>query len=567
MNDGGIFGLSPRAKRSKADRRLTLTPLGGLGDIGMNCTVFGTAKGLVIVDCGLMFPSDYHLGVDVIIPRFDFIKERRDEVLGIVITHGHEDHIGALPWLLPHLPKVPVHSSPFALSLIEHKLRERGLLERCELVDASPSRPVALGDLTFHFFPVCHSIIDGYALGVETPVGRVIHTGDFKIDPNPLDGPGTDLALFRDFAGPNGALLLLSDSTNVESEGRSLGERQVLANLQHIFAKSTGRIILTLFSSHIQRIQEVFDCAEATGRTVAVSGRSLVNNIEMARTLGRLRPPSRLLLDNTIPDAADDKLVLLVTGSQGEPLSALSRIVSGEHRQFTIHPGDVVIMSSRLIPGNAMAVNTMVNNLYRRGAEVYYDKEHPVHASGHAMREELRDMLQAVRPKYFVPVHGEYRHLVKHARLAVECGVEPENARVVENGRPFTLTPEGFFPEDPIDAQGTMVDGKGVGDVGQAVLKERHLLGGEGVVVVVMVLDENSWAILQGPAIFSKGFVFEQQYSHVLEDAKCLVLDCVEGKTGGDLEKLQDNIRSSLRRFFRKVLDRDPIVVPVVTAV
>ena len=568
MNNGGIFGLSPRAKRAGQDARLTITPLGGLGEIGMNCMIMATPKGLVVVDCGLMFPSDYHLGVDVIIPRFDFIKERRDSVLGIVITHGHEDHIGALPWLLPHLPVgVPIYASPFALSLVEHKLRERGLLDRCKLVKAMPEKPVPLGDLTFHFFPVCHSIIDGYGLGIETPVGRVIHTGDFKIDPDPLEGPGTDLNEFRRFVGPDGAVLLLSDSTNVESPGRSLGERQVLANLKTLFREASGRIIITLFSSHIQRIQEVFDCAEETGRTVAVSGRSLINNIEMARTLGRLRPPSNLSLDNSIPDVPDEKLVLLVTGSQGEPLSALSRIVSGEHRQFNIHPGDVVIMSSRLIPGNATAVNTMVNNLYRRGAEVYYDKEHPVHASGHGMRDELREMLEAAHPKYFVPVHGEFRHLVKHARLAVECGVDPENARVIEDGRPFSITPEGFFPEDPIDAQGTMVDGKGVGDVGQAVLKERHLLGGEGVVVVVMVLDAATWSILQGPEIFSKGFVFEQQFSHVLEDAKCLVLDCVEGKTPGDLDKLQEGIRGSLRRFFRKVLDRDPIVVPVVTAV
>ena len=567
MNDGGIFGLSPRAKRGKQDGRLTVTPLGGLGEIGMNCTVLGTPKGLVIVDCGLMFPSDYHLGVDVIIPRFDFLHERRDDILGIVITHGHEDHIGALPWLLQRIPKVPIYASPFALSLIEHKLRERNLLERCELVKAMPERPVTLGDLTFHFFPVCHSIIDGYGLGIDTPVGRIIHTGDFKIDPDPLDGPGTDLNEFKRFCGKDGATLLLSDSTNVESPGHSLGERQVLANLRTLFEKATGRIILTLFSSHIQRIQEVFDCAEATGRTVAVSGRSLINNIEMARTLGRLRPPTRLSVDMSIPKVPSDKLVLLVTGSQGEPMSALSRITSGEHRQFSIQPGDVVIMSSRLIPGNATAVNTMVNNLYRRGAEVYYDKEHPVHASGHAMREELRAMLEAVRPKYFVPVHGEYRHLVKHARLAVECGVHPDNSRVIEDGHPFTITQDGFFPEEPIDAQGTMVDGKGVGDVGQAVLKERHLLGGEGVVVVVMVLDAATWSILRGPEIFSKGFVFEQHFSHVLEDAKCLVLDCLEGKTSGDLEKLQDSIRGSLRRFFRKVLDRDPIVVPVVTAV
>ena len=284
--------------------------------------------------------------------------------------------------------------------------------------------------------------------------------------------------------------------------------------------------------------------------------------------LGRLRPPQNLHLDTAnMPVLSDDKQVLLVTGSQGEPMSALARITSGEHRQLSIHEGDMVIMSSRLIPGNTAAVNTMVNNLYRLGAEVYIDKDLPVHASGHGQRGELEEMLLAVRPSYFVPLHGEYRHLIKHKRLAVECGVDEGNAYVIEDGQPFTITPGGFTLEEPITAEPILVDGKGVGDVGQSVLRERHLLGGEGLVVVIMVLDEASWTILQGPEIFSKGFVFEQQYSHVLEEAKGLVLDNFEGSPAGNLEKLQERVRSSLRRFFRKILDRDPIIVPVITAV
>ncbi len=568
--DDSIFGLSPHrftGKKAHPEAWMTITPLGGFGQIGMNCMVWSTPQAKVVVDCGLMFPSDYHLGVDVVIPRFDFILEHKDEVKGIVLTHGHEDHIGALPWLLQHL-HVPIYGSPFTLALVEHKLRERGLLERAQLVQVGPATPLTLGDMTFHFFPVCHSIIDGYALGVETPAGKVVHTGDFKIDLNPLEGPGTDLALFRKFAGKEGAALLLSDSTNVEREGRSLSERDVLANLRSLFLQAPGRIIVTLFSSHIQRIQEVFDCADETGRSVVVGGRSLVNNIGMAQELGRLRPPSKLYTDAAAaPSLADDKTVLLVTGSQGEPLSALSRIVSGGHKNLSIHEGDMVIMSSRLIPGNTMAVNTLVNNLYRLGAEVYFDKEHPVHASGHAQQKELADMIRAVKPRCFVPLHGEYRHLVKHVRLATKCGVCELNSAIIENGQPFTLTPGGLTLEEPILAQSTLVDGKGVGDVGQAVLKERHILGGEGMVVVVMVLDESTWSILQGPEIFSKGFVFEQQYDHLLEDAKCLVLDAIEGYPPGKLDKLQERIRSSLRRFFRKILDRDPVIIPVVTAV
>ncbi|MDR0338994.1 MAG: ribonuclease J [Desulfovibrio sp.] len=568
--DDSIFGLSPRRLTGKAAHPgawVTLTPLGGLGQIGMNCMVWSTPQAKVIVDCGLMFPTDYHLGVDVVIPRFDYILESKEDILGIVLTHGHEDHIGALPWLAPHL-SVPIYGSPFTLTLVEHKLRERGLLNRVKLVTVGPSAPLTLGDMTFHFIPVCHSIIDGYALGVETPAGKVVHTGDFKIDPKPLDGPGTDLGAFRAFAGKEGAALLLSDSTNVEREGRSLSEREVLVNLRHLFKEARGRIIVTLFSSHIQRIQEVFDCADETGRSVVVGGRSLVNNIGMAQELGRLRPPEHLYVDaSAIPPLSDDKVVLLVTGSQGEPLSALSRIATGGHRNLSIHEGDMVIMSSRLIPGNTMAVNTLVNNLYRLGAEVYYDKEHPVHASGHAQRKELVEMIKAVRPRCFVPVHGEYRHLVKHARLAVGSGVSEAKAVVIENGQPFTITPAGITLEEPIQAEFILVDGKGVGDVGQAVLKERHVLGGEGMVLVVMVLDEDTWSILYGPEMLSKGFVFEQRYDYLLEDAKCLVLDAIEGHAPGDMGKLQERIRTSLRRFFRNILDRDPVVVPIVTAV
>ena len=569
MNDS-IFGLAPRLRKgreSHPDSWLTITPLGGLGEIGMNCMVLSTAKGKVIIDCGLMFPSDYHLGIDVVIPRFDFIKEHRDEIKGIVLTHGHEDHIGALPWLVPHL-NVPIHGSPFTLALVEHKLRERNLLGRCELVPVWPEKPIMLGDMRFHFFNAYHSIIDGYCIGVETPVGKIIHTGDFKLEKDPLEGTGTDLKGIKHFVGKNGATLLLSDSTNVERDGFSLTERDVLATLRLLFAQAKGRIVITLFSSHIQRIQEVFDCARETGRTVVVSGRSLVNNIGMAQTLGRLRPPENLYLDTTnMPRLADDKQVLLVTGSQGEPMSALSRITSGGHRQLSIQAGDMVIMSSRLIPGNTAAVNTMVNNLFRLGAEVYIDKDLPVHASGHAQRGELEEMLLTVKPAYFVPVHGEYRHLIKHKRLAIECGVDEGNAHVIEDGQPFTLTPGGFSLEAPILAEAILVDGKGVGDVGESVLRERHLLGGEGMVVVVVVLEQSSWKILQGPEIFSKGFVFEQQYADVLEEAKGLVLDSIEGHAVGDVGKLQERVRSSLRRFFRKILDRDPIIVPIITVV
>jgi len=545
---------------------LTLTPLGGYGEIGMNCTIWSTADTAVLVDCGLMFPDDYLLGIDVVIPQFDHILRRKDKVRGIVLTHGHEDHIGALPWLMPWL-HVPIFGSRFTLALVEHKLREANLLDRTELVPVHPGQRLVLGDLTFNFFPVCHSIIEGYGLGVETPVGKVVHTGDFKLDANPIDGHHTDLEAFRRFS-EGGVELLLSDSTNIERDGHSLGEREIRDTFDGIFRNAQGRVIVTLFSSHIQRIQEVFDIAFKYGRKVAVSGRSLLNNIEIARELGFLRVPASVFIDSyDMPDLPDNELVLLVTGSQGEPLSALSRITRGEHRSLSITPGDTVIMSSRFIPGNARAITRLINDMYRLGAEVYYENFRNIHASGHAYREELRTMLETVRPRHFIPVHGEYRHLVKHCRLAHECGIPPENTIILEDGDPVTLLPDGIRREPRIQLEAVLVDGKGVGDVGTSVLKERHLLGGEGMVVVFLVLDEQIWEILHGPDIISKGFIFEAHYNHVLEDAKCIVLDILENMSPGDIEKLQDRIRSTLRRFFRKVLERDPVVLPVITMV
>jgi ribonuclease J len=541
---------------------VTLTPLGGLGEIGMNCMVLETESSMVVVDCGLMFPEDFHLGVDIVIPRFDYILERKEKLKGIVITHGHEDHIGALPWLMPYVD-APIYSSPFTLGLIKGKLSEHNLIDYVRLEQVDPSSEIRLGEFTFHFFPVCHSIIQGFGLGIETPVGRIIHTGDFKIDRAPLDGHFTDLGAFEAFAG-RGLLLLLSDSTNIEREGYALTEREIKASLEEIFSTAQGRILVTLFSSHIQRMQEIFDLAGQSGRKVSISGRSLQRNVELARELGFLRiADSDLVPVENLQKLPDEQIVLLVSGSQGEPLSALSRLAMGEHRQLRIHPGDTVLMSSRFIPGNTKAITKVINNLYKLGADVLYEKVQAIHASGHAHREELSTMLNSLRPKFFIPVHGEYRHLFKHAQLARECGVAPERALLLEDGQPVTFFEQSIRIDDRISSERVLVDGKGVGDVGQTVLKERQLLGEEGMVVVVLVLDNQTGEVLIGPDLHSKGFVFEQ-YSHVLEDAKCIILDLLETIELWDIPRLKDKIRSSLRRFFRKVLERDPVVVPVV---
>jgi ribonuclease J len=545
---------------------VTLTPLGGLGEIGMNCMLLESSDSMIIIDCGLMFPSDFHYGVDVLIPRFESILARKDKLRGIVLTHGHEDHIGALPWLLPYVD-APVFSSEFTLALLENKLREHNLNKYVDFRRVNTNDSVELGPFTVHFFQVCHSIISGYGLGIETPVGRFVHSGDFKIDPTPMDNQFTDLEAFAKFSKP-GVHLLLSDSTNIEREGVTLTELEIKGALERVFRQAEGRVVITLFSSHIQRIQEVFDLAALTGRKVAVSGRSLLNNIALAKDLGYLRLASDALCSlDDIDDYRDDQLVLLVTGSQGEPLSVLSRIAQGEHRQISIRRGDLVLMSSRIIPGNTKAISRLINNLYRLGAEVLYEKVQGIHASGHAHRDELVTMLNTVQPKFFVPIHGEYRHLVKHCQLARECGVAPERAIVLDNGQPLTFFERGIRFDDRIRVDSTLVDGKGVGDVGASVLKERKLLAEEGLVVVHVVIDQETGHILVGPELISKGFVFEQQFEHVLDDSKCLILDVFESNPKASPKKNAERIRVVLRNFFRKVLHRDPVVLPVVVGV
>ncbi len=545
---------------------LTIHPLGGLGEIGMNCMLLKTESSIVIVDCGLMFPEDYLYGVDVTIPNFEPILKEKHKLKGIVLTHGHEDHIGALPWLLPFI-NCPVYGSQFTIGLVEHKLTERGLASRSDLRIVKAGERIELGDLAFNFFSACHSIVDCFALGIETPVGRMVHSGDFKIDRNPLDGIGTDLKSIHAFSKP-GVELLFSDSTNVERPGFSLTEREIKAGLRDVIGQAKGRVLATLFSSHIQRIQEIFDLADNFGRKVAVSGKSLFRNIDLATEQGHLRiPPNTLCSLDEITNLPDDHVVLIVTGSQGESLAALSRMAQGEHRQLRIHKGDTVVMSSRFIPGNVQAITKVINNLYRLGAEVIYGQATDIHASGHAYRDELRLMLETVNPKFFIPVHGEYRHLVKHRRLAVETGVAPERALVVEDGNPVTFTGKGIRLEEAWCGNKVLVDGKGVGDVGQIVLKERTLLASEGLVIVLIVVDETTGEIARGPEIISKGFVFEQQYSHLLDDAKCLLLDLYENVPPGDVKQLKERIRSTLRKFFRKVLERDPVVVPLVITI
>ena len=543
--------------------QLKIIPLGGFGEIGLNCLILETKRSMVMIDCGLMFPDDDLFGIDVVIPSFNYVLERKDKLQAIILTHGHEDHLGALPWFLPYVD-VPVYSSKFTLSILKNKLVEFNLQKHVRLRKVMRYDRLKLDDFSFTFFPVCHSIVEGFALGIETPVGKIVHTGDFKIDSNPLDGQFTDLKTIQEFSS-DGVKILFSDSTNIERDGRALGEQEIKKSLDIIFAQAKGRILITLFSSHIQRIQEVFDLAYKYQRKVVVSGRSLLVNIELAKDLGFLKFSDEIYLSpEQAKDLPPEKLVLLLTGSQGEPLSALARLARGDHRQLEVLPNDLVIMSSRIIPGNTKAITKLINELYRLGADVIYEKVGAIHASGHAHREELREMIQTVNPEYFIPMHGEYRHLVKHARLAIECGLKPENVMVIEDGQSVILSPTGLLLGPSIEKEQIYVDGKGVGDVGTTVIKDRQILAGEGIVICTLIIDQKSGELSYGPEFISKGFVFEQQFSHILEDAKCIVLDVYENINPQETKKLEDKIRSNLRKFFKKILERDPIVIPIV---
>lgn len=548
--------------------KVTLFPIGGFGEIGLNCLYIETNDTGILIDCGLMFPDTFHYGVDVVIPRLDFIITKKDKLKAIILTHGHEDHIGALPWLLRDI-NVPIYGSQFTLALVENKIRDLGLSDHKQLIlnRVTPRDKITIGDIKITFFEVCHSIIQGYALGLETPVGKILHTGDFKIDRNPLGGHKTDLDGIEEFS-KDGVMLLLSDSTNVELEGFALTEREVKATLERILKESQGRILITLFSSHIQRIQEIFDLTKKLNRKMAVSGHSLESNIEVARKLGLLKIDDEYLCPvEDLHKLKDSEIVLLVTGSQGEPMSALARLAEGTHRQLRIHEGDTVIMSSRFIPGNTKAITSVINKLYKLGAEVLYEKVQEVHASGHAHREELKLMLQTVKPKFFIPIHGEYRHLVKHKKVAIEAGVAPERALVLEDGNPITFFRDGIKFEDCFPANVILVDGKGVGDVGTTILKERQLLADEGLVIVVLVLENETGEIIIGPKIQSKGFIFEQEYFHIIEEAENIVREIHEKSGKISKSNLKKKIKNSLRKYFRRTLERDPVVIPLVIGV
>ncbi|HHL40867.1 MAG TPA: ribonuclease J [Deltaproteobacteria bacterium] len=545
---------------------LRIIALGGLGEIGLNMMAFEYGDTIIVVDCGLMFPEDYMLGIDIVIPDISYLRERSHKVKAFIITHGHEDHTGALPFVLREI-NAPIYATTLTLGLIEEKLDEFDLAGKVDFETVRPRDVVSIGPFTIEFIRVCHSIVDGVALAVTTPVGTVVHSGDFKLDQTPVDGEVMDYARFCEY-GEKGVKLLLSDSTNVEREGYTLSERAIGANLEEIFKSRSGRIMVAAFSSNIHRVQQVLDTAQKFGRKVALSGRSMVANVRIARTLGYLKAPEGLIVDlKEIDTLPPQRVVLLMTGSQGEPMSALTRMAMNNHKQLKIREGDTVILSSKFIPGHEKAITNMMNHLFRRGADVIYEKVSEIHVSGHASQEELKIMMNLVKPEHFVPIHGEYRHLVRHCRLAAEVGIPKENILLAEDGDVIEVSEEGVRIAGKVDSGKVFVDGKGVGDVGDMVLRDRMHLSQDGMVLVVTAINEKTGDVIYGPDIVTRGLVFEQESADLLEEARGKVLEAleninVEAKT--DSLEVKEEIRRALRRFFNKALERRPVILPVI---
>jgi ribonuclease J len=548
---------------------LKIIPLGGLGEIGLNMMVFEYGDSAFIVDAGLMFPEDYMLGIDYVIPDMNYIKQIKSNISGVVLTHAHEDHIGALPYLLREM-NLPIYGTPFTLGVVRKKFEEHSLFLPVSLHEISPRSKLELGVFELEFIRVCHSAVDGVGIAIKTPRGLVIHTGDFKISHTSVDGMITDVNKFAQY-GEKGVLALLSDSTNVEREGYTISDQEVGDTLTRISTGRKGRIIIGLFASSITRIQQVVDIAKAINRKVIFNGRSIETSVNIAKELGHINILEEMEIGiDQIGEFPDEEIIIITTGSQGEPMAALARIAAGTHKQIKIKKEDMVILSSKFIPGNEKAIAKIINDLYRRGADVIYEKISQIHVSGHAFQEELKLMINLTRPKYFIPIHGEYRHLVLHSRLAEQVGIVKENILLAENGQIIEFDENGGRVQDSIVTGRVLIDGKGVGDVGRSVLKERRDLSEDGLVIVNMAFDEETGIVIFGPEIVSRGFVFETETGHLLEDAKCVVLEIVE-EIGPEVpdraRKIRSKISKALRKYFFFAIKRRPVILPFILEV
>ena len=560
----------PQPPKGGAAVPIHIYPLGGLGEVGKNMTVYECCGDMIIVDCGLVFPDSEMYGIDMVIPDFTFVLQNKDRIKGLLITHGHEDHIGSIPYLLQKLD-LPVYGTKLTLGLIRNKLEEFNLAGRTRFVEIVPRQKIHLGCFTVEPIHVNHSIPDAVGFAIDSPAGVVIQTGDFKIDYTPLACGPTDLTTLAEY-GQRGVLALLSDSTNAERPGFTATEQKVAAGVHNLFTQARNkRIIIATFASNIYRIQQIIDLAVQEGRKVAFSGRSMVNNTAMAQELGYMHIPDGTLIGvDELNRYAPEEVVLITTGSQGEPLSALSRMASCSHRQVRVGPGDFIIISANPIPGNEKSVTKIVNGLLLLGAEVIYESMYDVHVSGHACQEEQKLMLTLTRPKFFLPVHGEYKQLKKHALTAASLGIPHNNILIAENGSNVILTQDEIKLGEPVTAGAVMVDGLGVGDVGNVVLRDRKHLSEDGLVIIVATVDGKTGRVLAGPDLVSRGFVYVRENESLMEGAQSTVEmalnRCVEERVR-DWNSVKTRMREALSSYIYRRTKRSPMILPVLMEV
>ena len=552
----------------RMQNKLKVIPLGGLGEIGKNCTIVEYKNEMIMIDCGLTFPDEDMLGVDIVIPDFTYVEENKDKLKGIFITHGHEDHIGAIAYLLKAVD-TNVYCSKLTKGLLENKFKEHGLnSNRLKMVNVNNT--VKVGNLSAEFIRVSHSIPDSCAIAVKSPIGTILFTGDFKMDFTPIDGEPTDIQKLASL-GRKGLLCLFSDSTNVEIEGSSMSEKEVGETFINLFGQAPGRIIVATFASNLHRVQQVIFAAEKYNKKVVLSGRSMINNVKIASSLGYLKIRNNTLIDmKNIKDYSDDQIVVLSTGTQGEPLSALTRMANNEHKQVHLNSSDTVILSSSAIPGNEMPINNTINNLTKIGCDIIYDSLAKVHASGHACQEEIKLMHQLTTPKYFIPAHGEPRQLKKHMEIAMDMGLNKENILVGQNGDVFEFTKKSARINGKVQAGNVLVDGSGIGDVGNIVLKDRKHLSEDGLLVVSLTIEKHTQRVLSNPEIVSRGFIYVKENQDLIENSKDIVMRTMkkcEKKDIHAISQIKYQIREALKSYIYNQTGRDPMILPVLTEV
>ena len=563
--------IKPAPGKSKAEPKpIKISFLGGLNEVGKNMTLFEYGEDMFLVDCGLAFPDQDMLGVDLVLPDFTYVERNADRIRGIVITHGHEDHIGGLPYLLKVL-NVPVYGTNLTIGLIQGKLREHGLLNSATLNVIKPGDVITLGGFTVEAIHVNHSIPDALGLAIRCEGGTIVHTGDFKIDTTPIDGGMMDLGRLAEI-GQEGVLCLMSDSTNAERPGFTESERKVGESFETLFRKAgNNRIIVATFSSNIHRVQQIMNVAESLGRKVALVGRSLENVVNISAELGYLNIPEGIVIDiNMINRYPADKLVIITTGSQGEPMSALTRMAFSDHRKVEIHPNDYVIISATPIPGNEKTVSRVVNELMKLGADVVYERMYDVHVSGHACQEELRMIMGIVKPKYFIPVHGELKHLRKHAGLALNVGIPKENILIADNGRVAEISKKALKCTSTVPAGRVFVDGYGVGDVGSVVLRDRKHLAQDGLVIVAVCIDRENGEIVSGPDVVTRGFVYVKESEELINAAREVAVRAIEAQTDGgyfDWNSIKASLRDEISHLMYERTKRSPMILPVIMEV